>query len=375
MEKNSILDNEVILKQIFNAKGFKIIKKISTGGYGQIFLAKGNDRLFAVKVQCSEDQLKNDQIRNECFFSKSFNGKNIVTTYAIYDDRIKCKSKTTNVYSIVMEKALYQDLKFFLKYLLIGNLMKISNFNENFAWLYHISPLTITFFIFQIIDGLKILYDCNYIHRDIKPENLLVAYQFRVKLCDFGIVSKAKSDFQLGNGTWCYEGPEYYKDKDKRRVGDFNDSFKIDYYPIGLILYYIFFRDNVIKRDLRNTMYENKDKEQLEDLLQNAQHKILDYQLNQNENISTFDKGNKKDKICFIDKEIGNLAIQLINENIKERPNIIELLDNQTLNQYSNELKIINDINQFLEIKLFIEFQKSKFKHKNERIKRIKFKY
>ena len=59
MEKNSILDNEVILKQIFNAKGFKIIKKISTGGYGQIFLAKGNDRLFAVKVQCSEDQLKN----------------------------------------------------------------------------------------------------------------------------------------------------------------------------------------------------------------------------------------------------------------------------------------------------------------------------
>ena len=35
--ENSILDNEVILRQIFNAKGFKIIKKISTGGYGQIF--------------------------------------------------------------------------------------------------------------------------------------------------------------------------------------------------------------------------------------------------------------------------------------------------------------------------------------------------
>ena len=100
---------------------------------------------------------------------------------------------------------------------------------------------------------------------------------------------------------------------------------------------------------------------------------IRDYQLNQNENITVFDKGNKKDKICFIDKEIGNLAIQLINENIKERPNIIELLDNQTLNQYSNELKIINDINQFLEIKLFIEFQKSKFQHKKE--KRVKFKY
>jgi serine/threonine protein kinase len=141
-----------------------------------------------------------------------------------------------------MEKALYQDLKFFLKYLLIENLMKISNFNENFAWLYHISPLTITFFIFQIIDGLKILYDCNYIHRDIKPENLLVAYQFRVKLCDFGILSKAKSNFQLGNGIWCYEGPEYYKDK--RKIDNFEDSFKIDYYPIGLILYYIFFRDN-----------------------------------------------------------------------------------------------------------------------------------
>ena len=378
MERISNKIEEIKLKdvnKIFQSRGFRIINHLSTGGQGNIYLAINNNKKFAIKVQfCNmDDVIRNSMIKNECFIAKSLSGKLFVYVYAIYHDKIM--NRKINIFSIVMENSLYNDLNYFLKDLLNGNLIKTINYTQNFPWLYYISPLIITLFITQIINGLKILYDCNYVHRDIKPENILVTKEFIVKLCDFGIIKRAKSNFELNNSTWSYSGPEYYeKDLEKRKIKNFEDSFKVDYYPIGLILYRIFFRKQLLDRDSK-TMYDHQNREQLEKILENEQKKINDYKLKKDEKIKIFNNGKKKDRICYIDKELGELAISLMNKNICERPNIFQLLDNEALNKYSKDLQIIYNINQFLEIKLFIELQKPKFQQKRQKYKfSMKFK-
>ncbi len=366
MEEISIKE----LNKIFQNKGFRFIEKFSSGGQGNIYLAKNNNKEYAIKVQfCDMDNvIRNSMIKNECFYTKSLLGKYFVYVYAIYNDKIT--NRKINVYSIIMEKSLHKDLNYFLKYLLNGNLIKTINYTQNFPWLYYISPLIITLFITQIINGLKILYECNYVHRDIKPENILVTKEFIVKLCDFGILKIAKSNFELTISTWSYSGPEYYeKDLEKRKIKNFEDSFKIDYYPIGLILYRIFFRKELMCKDFKDTIYKDKNREQLEKILENEQKKINDYELKKDEKIKIFNNGKKKDRICYIDKELGELAISLMNKNICERPNIYQLLENEALNKYSKDLQIIYNINQFLEIKLFIELQKPKIQQKRQKYK------
>ena len=83
---------------------------------------------------------------------------------------------------------------------------------------------------------------------------------------------------------------------------------------------------------------------------------------NKEDEIMKFDERKKvKDseiKIQFIDKGIGKLTRKLISKNISDRPNIFEILENESLNKNKQRINKIYSINQFLEIKLFIEFQK-----------------
>ena len=132
--------------------------------------------------------------------------------------------------------------------------------------------------------------------------------------------------------------------------------------PIGIILYYMFFRKQFINKDLKDTMYKNKDYYSYIKIIKDAIKEINNYKLNnENELINNFINGKKNNKIKFIQKGLGDLAISLLNINISERPNILELSDNETIINNTKLLKPIFYINQFLEIKLFIEFQKPKF--------------
>ncbi|CAD5114703.1 unnamed protein product [Dimorphilus gyrociliatus] len=65
---------------------------------------------------------------------------------------------------------------------------------------------------FQITSGLYyLLNDLSILHRDVKPSNILIKNSGRVKICDFGISCKVKSDeFQSSYnvGTMSYMAPE-----------------------------------------------------------------------------------------------------------------------------------------------------------------------
>ena len=283
-----------MIMHLITKKGFKNIELIQSGGFGHIYSGHSNDKNYAIKVQISNNNPNKDQqIKQECENSLKIKGANIIHSLATYKDKIQ--SKNINIYSIVMELALYNDLHFLLKYILKGNLLKLINNTQNFPWLFFLSPLTVTLFISHIIKGLQILYEYNFVHTDIKLENLLVDFQFIVKICDFGIIAKAKNNFQLTKSTWCNEGPEYYRNIGNDIIANFIDCFKIDYYPIGLILYYMFFRKKFITKDLRETMYKNKDYNYYIQIIKEAIKEIKNYQLNyENELITNFINGKKK---------------------------------------------------------------------------------
>ena len=351
--------NEKILRSVLKNKGFELKNFVSKGGYGCIYHIINKDNSFMVKVQIENSSKSNEtQIKNECFISKSLKGKHIIETFAIYKDYINDNSQRKTIFLIVMEKALYVDLKFFLRYLLKENIIKLNTFNKSFPWIYYISPLTSTLFIYQIIEGFKILFERNFVHRDIKPENLLVAFQFIIKLCDFGIISKAKDNFQLHNSTWCYEGPEYYQEKDKKIIEKKENCFKIDYYPLGLTMFYMFFRENLIDRNLKDEVHGKKDIKKLNEIIDKSIETIKNHILKDGDEIKNFKDGIINENIKFIQRGLGELAINLINKNVNDRPNIYELADNKTLLHNQKKLKKIYEINQFLEMKLFIELQK-----------------
>lgn len=45
---------------------------------------------------------------------------------------------------------------------------------------------TITEIIYNLLTAVKFLHQANIIHRDLKPSNILVDFDLKVQICDFG---------------------------------------------------------------------------------------------------------------------------------------------------------------------------------------------
>jgi serine/threonine protein kinase len=45
----------------------------------------------------------------------------------------------------------------------------------------------VSFFVYQMLRGLKYMHSAGLVHRDLKPQNMLVNSDCDLKLCDFGL--------------------------------------------------------------------------------------------------------------------------------------------------------------------------------------------
>jgi serine/threonine protein kinase len=120
----------------------------------------------------------------------------------------------------------------------------------------------------QILERISLLHSMDIAHRDIKPSNILVhltpeldsqgtSYSFQINLCDFGFATTEPVTHER-RGSVGYGAPElqpnfmagfiYTPKKDKSGTPQtlFN-TFIIDYYTTGLVLFYL----------LRQDSYEN----------------------------------------------------------------------------------------------------------------------
>eukprot|EP01117_Protostelium_nocturnum_P007674 TRINITY_DN2755_c0_g1_i2.p1 TRINITY_DN2755_c0_g1~~TRINITY_DN2755_c0_g1_i2.p1 ORF type:complete len:1006 (+),score=271.24 TRINITY_DN2755_c0_g1_i2:746-3763(+) len=152
---------------------FQILKPISRGAFGKVFLAqkKKTGDLYAIKVLNKDDLRKKNQIqhiRAERDILAQTQNHFLVKFYYSFQTR-------QNLY-MVMEYLSGGDL--------YSLLLKFGIFDEDMAQQY----------VAEVVLALEYLHANKIIHRDIKPDNLLLGHDGHIKLSDFGLSKYALYD-------------------------------------------------------------------------------------------------------------------------------------------------------------------------------------
>ncbi|XP_025807003.1 probable serine/threonine protein kinase IRE [Panicum hallii] len=161
---------------------FEIIKPISRGAFGRVFLARKRvtGDLFAIKVLRKADMIRKNAV--ESILAERdilISARNPFVVRFFYS--FTCRE---NLY-LVMEYLNGGDL-----YSLLRNLGCL---DEDMARTY----------IAELVLALEYLHSMNVIHRDLKPDNLLIGRDGHIKLTDFGL-----SKVGLINSTDDLSGPD-----------------------------------------------------------------------------------------------------------------------------------------------------------------------
>ncbi|XP_014243201.1 serine/threonine-protein kinase greatwall [Cimex lectularius] len=150
-----------------NIEDFKILKPISRGAYGKVFLGQKNDKpdkYYAIKVMKKSEMINKNMVhqvnreRNALALSRS--------PYCV---QLFYSLQSSSCVYLVMEYLIGGDLK---------SLLSMSGFFNEFV---------ATFYIAEVALALEYLHKHGIIHRDIKPDNMLLTAQGHVRLTDFGL--------------------------------------------------------------------------------------------------------------------------------------------------------------------------------------------
>lgn len=70
--------------------------------------------------------------------------------------------------------------------------------------------MSLQYFLYQLLRGLKYIHSANVLHRDLKPSNLLLNANCDLKICDFGLArTTSETDFMTEYVvTRWYRAPE-----------------------------------------------------------------------------------------------------------------------------------------------------------------------
>lgn len=104
----------------------------------------------------------------------------------------------------------------------------------------------------KIINGLLFAHEKGIIHRDLKPSNIMVNDQFDVKIIDFGISKIIGYSYEPTSTVCEYLSVDYAAPETLLRH---ETTPKSDYYSLGLVMYFMFKRQDPPK-DKKNLMRE-----------------------------------------------------------------------------------------------------------------------
>ncbi|KAH9814655.1 RIM15-related serine/threonine-protein kinase [Melampsora americana] len=154
-------------KSAASIKDFDMLKPISKGAFGQVWLAKKKTTgdYYAIKILKKQDMIAKNQIMNV----KS--ERKILMNQADSDFVVKLYytfSSRDHLY-LVMEYLNGGDCAALVKAL--GNLPE--EWTRNY--------------VAEVVMGLEYLHSTGVVHRDLKPDNLLIDHRGHLKLTDFGL--------------------------------------------------------------------------------------------------------------------------------------------------------------------------------------------
>ena len=197
-------------------EGYKTIKKIASGGMGDVFLAEH----LKLKKQVAIKSLHKNLVNNNDF-RKRF--ENEAQTHAKLDH--------PNIVKLLDFKERKDGLFLIMEYVngkTLDEHVKIVSgpIPENeLATLY-----------IQVLNAIGYAHDKGLVHRDIKPDNIMIDKNGNIKILDFGIAKMNEDDSGLTKtgiqiGTATYMSPEQVDAK--------NVDMLSDIYSLGVTLFYL----------------------------------------------------------------------------------------------------------------------------------------
>ncbi|XP_021747282.1 probable serine/threonine protein kinase IREH1 [Chenopodium quinoa] len=160
---------------------FEIMKPISRGAFGRVFLAKKRTTgdLFAIKVLAKADMIRKNAV--ESILAE----RNILIS-------VRNPFVVRFFYSFTCRENLYLVMEYLNGGDLYSLLRNLGCLEEDVARVY----------IAEVVLALEYLHSLHVVHRDLKPDNLLIAHDGHIKLTDFGL-----SKVGLINSTDDLSGP------------------------------------------------------------------------------------------------------------------------------------------------------------------------
>lgn len=160
---------------------FEILKPISRGAFGRVFLARKRTTgdLFAIKVLRKADMIRKNAV--ESILAE----RNILIS-------VRNPFVVRFFYSFTCRDNLYLVMEYLNGGDLYSLLRNLGCLDEDMARVY----------IAEVVLALEYLHTLHVVHRDLKPDNLLIAHDGHIKLTDFGL-----SKVGLINSTDDLSGP------------------------------------------------------------------------------------------------------------------------------------------------------------------------
>ena len=193
---------------------YKILEKLGEGGMGVVYLAEDTklERKVAIKFlprHIAGNSEERERFKIEAKAAAALNHPNIATIYSI--------EETEDQMFISMEYIEGKELK-------------------DIVAAYRDKPLPnndVINYAVQIAEGLEAAHKKGIVHRDIKSQNIMITYDGKVKIMDFGL-AKLSGGTQLTKvgstiGTAAYMSPE-------QALGEEVDS-RSDIFSFGVVLY------------------------------------------------------------------------------------------------------------------------------------------
>jgi serine/threonine protein kinase len=194
---------------------YRIVDLIGEGGMAYVYVAIDEKlgRRVAVKV-LHEHMERNPEIRQrfqaEAQTISAFDHPNIVKIYDFSGDQI---GRLWIVTEVIQGKNLAQYVQ------------NLSN-----KWLH---PVIAACIVAEICKGLSKAHESSIVHRDIKPENVMITYDGRIKLMDFGISKDLAKSSVTVTGTFMgspsYMSPEQIRGRDV--------DWRSDIYSLSVLFY------------------------------------------------------------------------------------------------------------------------------------------
>lgn len=233
----------------------RILRTLAKGGYGEVYVVRMNEKVYALKKVPKDLVLKN---LNTTFF---MNEKDVMT--GPHSEWI------TKCYFCIQDSSF---LYYIMEFIPGGDLM---------CYLSRIDVLSedeIRFYAAEIFTAIHAMHQLGWIHRDLKPDNILIDQHGHVKLADFGSCIRMKDG--LAESSITVGTPDYVSPDLLVTVGEkVQYGAEVDFWTMGVILYEMYhgttpFYSDSLKETyskINNIDYTFKDdiSEPLKDLIAN----------------------------------------------------------------------------------------------------------